>query len=103
MNIDIGIEATKRHEIAAHTRSGSSDIAEIRASDLDVMWLHGFGFPRYRGGPMYWGDTIGAMEIYNQVAAWHQRYGERWRPSNLLRDVAQKGAKLREIVSNVSL
>lgn len=75
----------------------------IRASDVDVMWLNGFGFPRYRGGPMYWGDTIGAMEIYNQVAAWHQRYGDRWQPSNLLRDVAQKGGKLREIVSNVSL
>lgn len=75
----------------------------IRASDVDVMWLNGFGFPRYRGGPMYWGDTIGAMDIYNQIAAWHQRYGERWRPSNLLRDVAQKGEKLHKIVSNVSL
>ena len=30
-----------------------------RASDVDVMWLHGFGFPRYRGGLMYWADTIG--------------------------------------------
>ncbi len=75
----------------------------IRASDLDVMWLNGFGFPRYRGGPMYWGDTIGALEIYNQIAAWHQRYGKRWQPSELLRDVAQKGGKLRELKSNVSV
>ena len=75
----------------------------IRASDVDVMWLNGFGFPRYRGGPMYWGDTIGADEIYNQVAAWHQRYGDRWRPSQLLRDIANSGGKLREIKSNVSL
>ncbi|MGI9478735.1 MAG: 3-hydroxyacyl-CoA dehydrogenase NAD-binding domain-containing protein, partial [Hyphomicrobiaceae bacterium] len=75
----------------------------IRASDVDVMWLNGFGFPRYRGGPMYWGDTIGAMEIYNQIAAWHQRYGDRWRPSNLLRDIANSGGKLREIKSNVTL
>ena len=45
----------------------------LRASDIDVMWLHGFGFPRYRGGLMYWADTIGAREIYNQIAAWHQR------------------------------
>jgi len=75
----------------------------IRASDVDVMWLNGFGFPRYRGGPMYWGDTIGAMEIYNQIAAWHQRYGERWRPSDLLRDIAQRGGQLQKIVSKVSL
>jgi 3-hydroxyacyl-CoA dehydrogenase len=53
----------------------------IRASDIDVMWLYGFGFPRYKGGVMYWGDTVGAREIYNQVAAWHQMYGNRWRPS----------------------
>jgi 3-hydroxyacyl-CoA dehydrogenase len=71
----------------------------IRASDLDVMWLHGFGFPRYRGGLMYWGDTIGAENVYNQIAAWHQRYGDRWRPSELLRETATKGGKLREIKS----
>ncbi|MFT5510060.1 MAG: 3-hydroxyacyl-CoA dehydrogenase [Hyphomicrobiaceae bacterium] len=75
----------------------------IRASDVDVMWLNGFGFPRYRGGPMYWGDTVGAMEIYNQIAAWHQRYGDRWKPSQLLRDIANSGGKLREIKSNVTL
>ena len=68
----------------------------IRASDIDVMWLHGFGFPRYRGGVMYWADTIGAREIYNQVAAWHQRYGDRWRPSKLLQEIAETGAKLHE-------
>jgi len=68
----------------------------IRASDIDVMWLHGFGFPRYKGGVMFWGDTIGAREIYNQVAAWHQMYGNRWRPSELLRRIAESGGKLRE-------
>jgi 3-hydroxyacyl-CoA dehydrogenase len=75
----------------------------IRASDLDVMWLNGFGFPRYRGGPMYWGDTLGADRIYNQVAAWHQQFGDRWRPSRLLRETAEKGAKLRELKADVTL
>ena len=69
----------------------------IRASDLDVMWLHGFGFPRYRGGLMFWGDTIGAREIYNQIASWHQRYGKRWEPSALLRETAEKDGKLTEL------
>lgn len=69
----------------------------IRASDLDVMWLHGFGFPRWRGGLMYWGDTIGAREIYNRIAGWHQQYGARWRPSALLREIAEGGGKLSEI------
>jgi 3-hydroxyacyl-CoA dehydrogenase len=68
----------------------------IRASDIDVMWLNGFGFPRYRGGLMYWADTIGAREIYNQIAIWHQRYGARWRPSRLLQEIAEQGGLLRE-------
>jgi len=68
----------------------------IRASDIDVMWLYGFGFPRYRGGLMYWADGIGVREVYNQIAAWHQRYGERWAPSPLLRRLAESGTPLRE-------
>jgi 3-hydroxyacyl-CoA dehydrogenase len=69
----------------------------LRASDIDVMWLNGFGFPRYRGGLMYWADQIGAREVYNQVAAWHQRYGARWKPSNLLHQLAQTDGSLREV------
>ena len=68
----------------------------LRASDIDVMWLYGFGFPRYRGGLMFWADTIGVREVYNQIAAWHQRYGERWAPSPLLRRLADAGTPLRE-------
>ena len=72
----------------------------LRASDVDVMWLHGFGFPRYRGGLMYWADGIGVREVYNQIAAWHQRYGERWAPSPLLRRLAESGTPLREAKGN---
>jgi 3-hydroxyacyl-CoA dehydrogenase len=57
-----------------------------RASDIDVMWLGGFGFPRYRGGLMYWADGIGVAE----------QYGERWAPAALLRRLAETGTPLRE-------
>ncbi len=60
-----------------------------RASDIDVMWLNGFGFPRYRGGLMYWADGIGVAEVYRQIQAWHQQYGERWAPAALLRRLAE--------------
>jgi 3-hydroxyacyl-CoA dehydrogenase len=68
----------------------------LRASDIDVMWLYGFGFPRYRGGLMFWADGIGVREVYNQIAAWHQRYGDRWAPSPLLRRLAEADTPLRE-------
>jgi 3-hydroxyacyl-CoA dehydrogenase len=67
-----------------------------RASDIDVMWLHGFGFPRYRGGLMFWADTVGSKAIYERIDEWHKRYGERWKPSALLREIAEKGGALRE-------
>ena len=62
-----------------------------RASDVDVMWLHGFGFPRYRGGLMFWADGIGVKAVDDQIARWHQRFGARWAPSNLLRQLAETG------------
>jgi len=67
-----------------------------RASDIDVMWLNGFGFPCYRGGLMYWADGIGVAEVYRQIQAWHQQYGERWAPAALLRRLAETGTPLRE-------
>ncbi len=67
-----------------------------RASDIDVMWLHGFGFPRYRGGLMFWADGIGVKNVYNQIASWHQQYGDRWAPSRLLRELADTNTPFRE-------
>ena len=68
-----------------------------RASDVDVMWLHGFGFPRYRGGLMFWADNnVGSKEVLRQIEEWHQRYGDRWKPSALLKEVATAGGLFRE-------
>ena len=67
-----------------------------RASDIDVMWLHGFGFPRYRGGLMFWADQIGVRAVYDQIRNWHQQYDERWTPSTLLRELAESGTALRD-------
>jgi 3-hydroxyacyl-CoA dehydrogenase len=74
-----------------------------RASDIDVMWLHGFGFPRYRGGLMFWADTVGAKEILRQIDEWHSRYGARWKPSDLLLRIAEKDGALREAKAVVPL
>ncbi len=67
-----------------------------RASDIDVMWLNGFGFPRYHGGLMYWADGIGVGEVYRQIALWHQQYGERWAPSPYLRRLAETNTAFRD-------
>jgi 3-hydroxyacyl-CoA dehydrogenase len=71
----------------------------LRASDIDVMWLNGFGFPRHRGGVLYWADGIGAAEIHRQVSEWHRIYGRRWTPAPLLAEVAAAGGRLRDAVA----
>jgi 3-hydroxyacyl-CoA dehydrogenase len=62
-----------------------------RASDVDVMWLNGFGFPRYRGGLMYWADGIGVKRIYETMREWQERYGDRWKPAAMIEDLAAAG------------
>ncbi len=74
-----------------------------RASDIDVMWLHGFGYPRYRGGLMFWADGIGTREVYRQIEEWHRRYGARWKPSALLKELAESGTPFREAKPKVAM
>ena len=74
----------------------------LRASDVDVMWLHGFGFPRYRGGLFFWADQIGSKEVYRQIEEWHQRYGARWKPAALLKRIAESGGSFRDAAPGTS-
>ena len=63
-----------------------------RASDIDVVYVHGYGFPKYRGGPMYYADQVGLADIYRDILALHQRYGDVWRPAPLLKRLAEAGS-----------
>jgi len=65
----------------------------IRASDIDVIWVHGYGFPRYHGGPMFWADTIGLDEVYETMRRYHAEHGELMRPASLLEKLAKEGKK----------
>jgi 3-hydroxyacyl-CoA dehydrogenase len=63
----------------------------LRASDIDVMWLYGFGFPRWRGGPMYYADTVGLAKVHDAVREFHRQHGALWTPSLLLARLAESG------------
>jgi len=65
-------------------------IAE-RASDIDVIWTNGYGFPRDKGGPMQYADNVGLLEIYKIVDLYHDLYGEDWKPAPLLERLAKAG------------
>ncbi|MET7247484.1 3-hydroxyacyl-CoA dehydrogenase NAD-binding domain-containing protein [Methylobacterium sp. EM32] len=67
----------------------------IRASDIDIVWINGYGWPVYRGGPMFWADTIGLPKVLERLRVYEAEYGEAFKPSALLERLAaeDKGFK----------
>lgn len=64
----------------------------IRASDIDIVYLNGYGFPPYRGGPMHYADQMGLKTVYEKICAYGENFGERWwQPAPLLKELAEKG------------
>src|SRR5215472_469136 len=63
----------------------------LRASDIDIMWLYGFGFPRWRGGPMYYADAVGVGKVHDAVREFHRQHGKLWAPSPLLARLSESG------------
>jgi 3-hydroxyacyl-CoA dehydrogenase len=63
----------------------------IRASDIDVIWVYGYGWPVYRGGPMFWADQVGLKAIRDRMQEWRKTQGEDWKPAPLLDRLATEG------------
>jgi 3-hydroxyacyl-CoA dehydrogenase len=63
-----------------------------RPSDIDIVWINGYGFPIGRGGPMFWADLTGLKKIADRLEYWHGRTGkEVFAPSPLLKRLADEG------------
>ncbi|MGB0035775.1 MAG: 3-hydroxyacyl-CoA dehydrogenase NAD-binding domain-containing protein [Candidatus Acidiferrales bacterium] len=62
----------------------------LRAVDIDIIYLNGYGFPAYRGGPMWYADTVGLKKVYDRVCEFHRQHGEIWEPSPLLKQLAEQ-------------
>jgi len=65
----------------------------LRASDIDIVYIYGYGFPRFRGGPMFYADTVGLATVYEAVQRYHSAHGEFWKPAALLARLAAEGKK----------
>jgi 3-hydroxyacyl-CoA dehydrogenase len=63
-----------------------------RPSDIDVVFVHGYGMPRYRGGPMHYGDAVGLDKVVAAMEKYRKRYGDTyWKPAPLLAELAKSG------------
>ena len=73
----------------------------IRGSDIDVVWVNGYGWPVYRGGPMFWADSIGLPSIADAIERFSSELGgEHWKLSPLLKQLADDGGQLQAVTSS---
>ena len=79
---------------------GADILAEghaLRASDIDLVYINGYGFPAWRGGPMHWAGTLGLDRVHGAVCRYHAEHGfAHWRPSPLLERLAREGRTFEE-------
>jgi len=68
----------------------------LRASDIDIIYLNGYGFPAHRGGPMWYADTVGLKKVYERISEFHRDHGEIWKPAPLLKQLAKQGKTFAE-------
>ncbi|KAL8105358.1 glyoxysomal fatty acid beta-oxidation multifunctional protein MFP-a [Apium graveolens] len=66
----------------------------VKAADLDIAGVMGMGFPAYRGGVMFWADSIGSKYICSRLEEWSNKYGGFFKPCSYLADKAARGALL---------
>ena len=62
-----------------------------RASDIDIVWINGYGWPVYTGGPMFWADTIGLPKVLAALKNFEATMGEAFKPSALLERLVAEG------------
>jgi 3-hydroxyacyl-CoA dehydrogenase len=66
----------------------------LRASDVDMVYLAGYGFPAHRGGPMFYADTVGLDKVVAAIETFRKGYhGEQWQPAPLLVKLAKEGKR----------
>lgn len=68
-----------------------------RPSDINVVWVYGYGFPIHRGGPMFYADSIGLDNILRDLKTYQAKYGDIWKPAPLLEKLVSEGKKFSDL------
>ena len=63
----------------------------LQAGDIDIIYCYGFGFPRHRGGPMFYAETVGLATVLARVNEYRARFGSYWQPAPLLERLVSEG------------
>jgi 3-hydroxyacyl-CoA dehydrogenase len=68
-----------------------------RASDIDVIYVNGYGFPAYRGGPLFYADEQGLPAVLDTIRRFHEVHGELWQPAPLLERLVAQGKRFADL------
>lgn len=69
----------------------------LRSSDIDLIYINGYGFPVYRGGPMFWADSIGLKNVNDAMCRYAEIHGDHWQPAPLLKRLVAEGKSFRDL------
>ena len=69
----------------------------LRPSDIDIVWIYGYGFPRHRGGLMFWADLVGVKTIYETMRRLYEEHGDWLEPAPLLEQLAKDGKRFADL------
>ena len=114
--VDAVIEAARKEAGIAPRQIGSEEIVDrciyalvnegarileegfaMRSVDIDITYLSGYGFPAYRGGPMWYADTVGLQKVYQRVCEFEKQHGKLWAPAPLLKQLAEQGKRFSDL------
>lgn len=92
-------EAIVERSLLALINEGAKILGEghaYRASDIDIVYINGYGFPPYRGGPMHYADSLGLKAVYEKIVEFQKVDPRWWEPAPLLKQLAEEGKSFAE-------
>jgi 3-hydroxyacyl-CoA dehydrogenase len=75
----------------------------LRPVDIDIIYVNGYGFPAYRGGPMWYADSLGLRRVYERICDFHQQHGKLWQPAPMLEQLASENRKFADLTRTETL
>jgi 3-hydroxyacyl-CoA dehydrogenase len=97
---EIGDEEILERTIFTMINEGAKILEEgkaIRASDVDTVWVNGYGWPVYRGGPMHYADSLGLPKVVERLKHYQAQMGDFFKPSALLEKLAAEGKGFKDL------
>lgn len=95
----IPVQEIIEREIYSLVNEGALILEEgyaLRAGDIDTIYVNGYGFPAFRGGPMWYADSVGLKKVYEDIRDLHRKHGMLWEPAPLLKELAESGRTFAE-------